>query len=131
MPNKKTETMSKPRKSDITSVQRNPTLWLLKHQVNDERFLQIFADFAKLIRRSEKTVKGASRRDNPDYADFVADTESEYLEEIIGASFLMLQAIHATERDGKWWLTMNATKDGLKSAAGFKFDKVKATWVPA
>jgi sporulation protein YlmC with PRC-barrel domain len=39
-------------------------------------------------------------------------------------------AIHATERDGKWWLTMNATKDGLKSAAGYKFDKAKATWVP-
>jgi len=40
-------------------------------------------------------------------------------------------AIHATERDGKWWLTMNATKDGLKSAAGYKFDKVKSTWIPA
>ena len=40
-------------------------------------------------------------------------------------------AIHATERDGKWWLTMNATKDALKGAAGYKFDKVKATWVPA
>ena len=40
-------------------------------------------------------------------------------------------AIHATERNGKWWLTMDATKDALKSAAGYKFDKVKATWVPA
>jgi sporulation protein YlmC with PRC-barrel domain len=40
-------------------------------------------------------------------------------------------AVHATERDGKWWLTMNATKDGLKSAAGYKFDKVKSTWIPA
>jgi len=40
-------------------------------------------------------------------------------------------AVHATERNGKWWLTMNATKEALKSAAGYKFDKVKATWVPA
>jgi len=40
-------------------------------------------------------------------------------------------AIHATERNGKWWLTMNTTKEGLKSAAGYKYDKVKATWVPA
>jgi len=40
-------------------------------------------------------------------------------------------AIHGTERNGKWWLTMDTTKDVLKSAAGYKFDKVKATWVPA
>jgi sporulation protein YlmC with PRC-barrel domain len=40
-------------------------------------------------------------------------------------------AILATERNGKWWLTMNATKDALKSAAGYKYDKAKATWMPA
>jgi hypothetical protein len=40
-------------------------------------------------------------------------------------------AIHATEKNGKWYLTMNATKDSLKEAHGHKYDKVKATWVPA
>jgi sporulation protein YlmC with PRC-barrel domain len=40
-------------------------------------------------------------------------------------------AVHATQRNGKWWLTMNGTKDGLKGAPGYKFDKAKATWVPA
>jgi sporulation protein YlmC with PRC-barrel domain len=40
-------------------------------------------------------------------------------------------AIHATEKNGKWYLTMNATKDALKSASGYKFDRAKATWVPA
>ena len=40
-------------------------------------------------------------------------------------------AVHATQRDGKWYLTMNATKDALKSARGYKFDKVKSTWEPA
>jgi sporulation protein YlmC with PRC-barrel domain len=40
-------------------------------------------------------------------------------------------AIHATEKNGKWYLTMNATKDVLKNAHGYKFDKVKSTWVPA
>ncbi len=33
--------------------------------------------------------------------------------------------------DGKWYLTMNATKDALKNAPGYKFDKVKSTWDPA
>ena len=40
-------------------------------------------------------------------------------------------AVHGTEKNGKWYLTMNATKDSLKSAPGYKFDRGKATWVPA
>lgn len=40
-------------------------------------------------------------------------------------------AVHATEKDGKWYLTMNATKDALKNANGYKYDKAKATWTPA
>jgi sporulation protein YlmC with PRC-barrel domain len=39
-------------------------------------------------------------------------------------------AVHATEKDGKWYLTMSATKDSLKNARGYKFDKAKATWEP-
>jgi sporulation protein YlmC with PRC-barrel domain len=40
-------------------------------------------------------------------------------------------AVHATQKDGKWYLTMNTTKDALKNARGYKFDKVKSTWEPA
>jgi len=40
-------------------------------------------------------------------------------------------AVHATEKNGKWYLTMNATKDDLQKAHGYKFDKAKATWAPA
>lgn len=40
-------------------------------------------------------------------------------------------AVHAAQRNGKWWLTINATKDGLKGAPGYKYDKAKAMWVPA
>jgi sporulation protein YlmC with PRC-barrel domain len=40
-------------------------------------------------------------------------------------------AVHATQRNGKWWLTMNTTKEALKSAAGYKYDKTKSTWEPA
>jgi sporulation protein YlmC with PRC-barrel domain len=39
--------------------------------------------------------------------------------------------VHGTERNGKWWLTMNTTKDALKNATGYKYDKSKTTWVPA
>jgi sporulation protein YlmC with PRC-barrel domain len=39
--------------------------------------------------------------------------------------------VHGTERNGKWWLIMNTTKDALKNATGYKYDKARATWVPA
>jgi sporulation protein YlmC with PRC-barrel domain len=39
-------------------------------------------------------------------------------------------AVHATEKNGTWYLTMNATKDSLKQARGYTYDKAKATWVP-
>jgi sporulation protein YlmC with PRC-barrel domain len=38
-------------------------------------------------------------------------------------------AIHATMKDNKWWLTMNTTKDALKSAPGYKYDKSSTMWV--
>jgi hypothetical protein len=39
------------------------------------------------------------------------------------------RAIHATMKDNKWWLVMNTTKDALKSAPGYKYDKSSTTWV--
>lgn len=40
-------------------------------------------------------------------------------------------AIHATMRNGQRWLTMNIDMDSLKGAPAYKFDKAKATWIPA
>jgi PRC-barrel domain len=40
-------------------------------------------------------------------------------------------AVHATQKNGSWYLTMNATKDALKGAPGYKYDKAKANWEPA
>ncbi|WGJ13256.1 PRC-barrel domain-containing protein [Methylocapsa sp. D3K7] len=39
------------------------------------------------------------------------------------------EAIKATEKDSKIWLTINATKDALKSAPGVSFDKVEGVWI--
>ena len=39
-------------------------------------------------------------------------------------------AIKTSKRNDKWWLTMDATKDELKSAPGFSYDKASTTWVP-
>jgi hypothetical protein len=39
-------------------------------------------------------------------------------------------AIKKTTKDNSTYLTMNTTKDALKSAPGFKYDREKTTWVP-
>ena len=40
-------------------------------------------------------------------------------------------AVHATTKNNsKWYLVMNATKDSLKSASGFTYNKDTTTWVP-
>ncbi len=40
-------------------------------------------------------------------------------------------AVKQTMKDNKVYLTMNTTKDALKSAPGFKYDSDKTAWVPA
>ena len=42
-----------------------------------------------------------------------------------------IDAIYASQKDGKWWLTINATKDVLKQATGYKYDKRNSVWGPA
>jgi sporulation protein YlmC with PRC-barrel domain len=39
-------------------------------------------------------------------------------------------AVKGTQKDGKWYLTMNASKDTLKAAPGLKYDSTRTTWVP-
>ena len=39
-------------------------------------------------------------------------------------------AVRATKKEGKWYLTMNTTKDVLQKARGYRFDKAKSTWEP-
>ncbi|NEV75926.1 hypothetical protein DYI24_02555 [Rhodopseudomonas sp. BR0C11] len=84
--------MEETTKSAASLPSKNSSLWLLKHEVDDEQFLRIICDFARLIRRSEKACDEAARQDNPNYRAFVIDAECDYLEELVGSSFLLLQA---------------------------------------
>jgi sporulation protein YlmC with PRC-barrel domain len=38
-------------------------------------------------------------------------------------------AVKTQKKDDKWWLTLDETKDGLKDAPGFKYDRASTTWV--
>jgi hypothetical protein len=39
-------------------------------------------------------------------------------------------AVRITKKENKTYLVLNATKDALKSAPGFKYDRERTTWVP-
>jgi hypothetical protein len=39
-------------------------------------------------------------------------------------------AVKHTMKNQKTYLTMDTTKDALKGAPGFKYDREKTTWVP-
>jgi len=39
-------------------------------------------------------------------------------------------SVQKTVKDNKIYLTLSTTKDALKSAPGFKYDKEQTTWVP-
>lgn len=39
-------------------------------------------------------------------------------------------AVKTAKKNDKWWLTLDQTKDDLKNAPGFTYDKASTTWVP-
>jgi hypothetical protein len=39
-------------------------------------------------------------------------------------------SVKTAKKNDKWWLTLDESKDSLKSAPGFKYDKASTTWVP-
>ena len=41
-----------------------------------------------------------------------------------------MDAIRVSQRNGKWWLTINADKALLKEAPGYKYDRKTAQWEP-
>jgi len=40
-------------------------------------------------------------------------------------------SVRASEKNNKWYLVLNTTKDALKTAPGFTYDKTRTTWIPA
>src|ERR1700743_1569112 len=40
-------------------------------------------------------------------------------------------AIKGEKKNDKWWLTRDETKDGLKGAPGFEYNKTTTAWDPA
>jgi sporulation protein YlmC with PRC-barrel domain len=39
--------------------------------------------------------------------------------------------LRTSEKNNKWYLVLHTTKDALKTAPGYTYDKTKTTWLPA
>jgi sporulation protein YlmC with PRC-barrel domain len=76
-----------------------------------------------------------------DVDDVLIDKEGHVTAMIIGVGGFLgmgekdvaipFSALHASEKNNKWYLVLNTTKDALKAAPGFTYDKTKTTWVSA
>src|SRR5271155_4820307 len=74
-----------------------------------------------------------------DLDDVLIDKEGRVTAMIIGVGGFLgmgekdvaipFSALHASEKNNKWYLVLNTTKDALKAAPGFTYDKTKTTWV--
>jgi hypothetical protein len=74
--------------NDENKNDRNHALRFLKYDVEDDQYLRIFGGIAELIRTSEQVCESADCRDD----EAIIDREADYLEELIGISFVLLQA---------------------------------------
>jgi len=43
---------------------------------------------------------------------------------------ISFDSVHFRQKDNKWYAVMNANKDALKNAPGYKFDRTARKWVP-
>lgn len=75
-----------------------------------------------------------------DVDDVLVDKEGKVTALIIGVGGFLgageknvavpFSAVKTTKKNDKWWLTLDETKDSLKAAPGYKYDKASTTWTP-
>jgi sporulation protein YlmC with PRC-barrel domain len=76
-----------------------------------------------------------------DVDDLLLDKEGRVSAVIIGVGGFLgmgekdvavpFNSVRASEKNDKWYLVLNTTKDALKQAPGFTYDKAKTSWIPA
>jgi len=76
-----------------------------------------------------------------DIKDLLADKDGKIDAAIVGVGGFLgageknvavpFNALKLTDKNGKRYLVMNTTKEALKSAPGYTFDRTASQWVPA
>lgn len=88
------------------NMARNLGLQILRHAVDDDRFLRIFSSTSTIIRASVKSCASA-------HDEIFVDDEGYYIEELLGLSFVLLQAkiTRVEEAATKWPLALKDVRD--------------------
>ena len=103
------------------------------------KFLTSFPADALLVSNiHEQPVYDPSESKIGKIEDLVIDRDGKLVAAIISVGGFLgmgekdvavpFNSLAATQRDKKWWLTLNTTKDALKGAATVHYDKVKGIW---
>ena len=74
-----------------------------------------------------------------DVSDVLVDKQGQVTALMIGVGGFLgmgekdvavpFSSIRANVKDNKWYLVLDTTKEALRTAPGFKYDKAKTTWV--
>ena len=99
------------------------------------------ADSATVTHWYKQNVYDPSDSKIGEIMDVLLDKEGKVVALIVGVGGFLgagekdvavpFNAVQAKTKDNnKWYLVMNTTKDALKTAKGFKYDRNAMTWVP-
>jgi sporulation protein YlmC with PRC-barrel domain len=88
----------------------------------------------------KQTVYSPSQNKIGDVDDVLVDKEGKVTGLVIGVGGFLgvgtkdvivpFSDVSVAKKNDKWWLTINETKDSLKSAQGFSYDSATTTWRP-
>ena len=89
---------------------------------------------------SKQSVYDLSDKKIGDIVDVLLDHEGKATAIIIGVGGFLgigekdvavgFDSVHFKNKDDKWQLVMNTTKDALQSAQGYRFDRTTRKWMP-
>jgi sporulation protein YlmC with PRC-barrel domain len=106
-----------------------------------QAFTSIPANSATITHWYKQNVYDPSDNKIGEILDVLVDREGKATALIIGVGGFLgigekdvavpFNAVQVTTKDNnKWYLVMNATKDSLKGAKGYKYDRTAMTWIP-
>jgi hypothetical protein len=96
----------------------------LRMECGDDRSARILEDFGRLIAVSERMCEDAEAHPENDAAEYVIDAETEYVEELIGSVFLVLQTASGGSRKARrpwtrpWWRRVTAASPNSRTTGG-------------
>jgi sporulation protein YlmC with PRC-barrel domain len=99
------------------------------------------ADSATITDYYKQSVYGPNQTKVGDVDDVLVDKGGKVTGLVIGVGGFLgmgqkdvivpFSDVNVQKKDNKWWLSINESKDSLKAAQGFRYDRDTTMWQPA